>query len=206
MPVVEGDIDILSRSILSEARQEADDLRAQAQAEADAIRQRAQVVADRERATIIEQAGQEAGRLHRQALATAQLRARAMELEHRERLLDAVFAAVGGQLPSVLKRRDYPQIAEQLLREALAQLRTERAEIQADPQTQKALTQGRLDDISSEMHVQLSIGKPLENGLGVVVNAGDGHLQFDNTLGTRLARSQGALRLTVYHVLMGEKV
>ena len=50
------------------------------------------------------------------------------------------------------------------------------------------------------------MGDVLEEGTGVIVDASDGHLHFDNTLETRLSRLQSSLRSSVYHVLMGEKL
>jgi vacuolar-type H+-ATPase subunit E/Vma4 len=49
------------------------------------------------------------------------------------------------------------------------------------------------------------MGNPLEEGIGVVVDAADGKLHYDNTLETRLDRLQSTLRASVYKVSMGEK-
>ncbi len=65
---------------------------------------------------------------------------------------------------------------------------------------------GVLDEISKGMKARLQLGEPLEKGTGVMVETSDGHLQYDNTLETRLNRMQGGLRSTVYHLLMGESI
>jgi len=44
----------------------------------------------------------------------------------------------------------------------------------------------------------------LEEGRGVVIDAADGRLHYDNTLETRLQRLQSTLRASVYKMLMGE--
>ncbi len=202
----EEDIEVLSRAILKEADVDAEQLREDAKAKADAIRQRAQEEAEKERNAILEQARQEAERLRSQAVANAQLKARTLQLEHREQLLDRVFEAAQQRLPSLQKRSDYNKLAEQLLREALVQLKASAARVQADEATRKILSNGKLDAISKELNAQLTMGDPLEEGLGVVVDTADGHLHFDNTLETRLSRLQSSLRSAVYHVLMGEKL
>jgi vacuolar-type H+-ATPase subunit E/Vma4 len=204
MNSVEENVETLSRAILSEARGETDQLSTEAEAKAQAIRQRAQEQAEAERKSILEEAAMEAERLRSQTLATAQMKARAIELDHREKLLDRVFRAVQDQLPSVQKRPDYEKIVVSLVREALIQLKAAKAEIRADKITQKILTKTVIDEISKDMKVQLSIGKPLDQGTGVAVTASDGHLSFDNTLETRLTRFQGRLRSSVYRILMGE--
>lgn len=199
------DIEMLERAILAEAQDEADQIIAQAKEKADAIRRRAQEQAEAERKAILERAREDAERLRSQAIATAQLKARSLQLAHREQLLDRVFKAVKEKLPEVQKRPDYDQIAAMLLREALTQLRVNKAEIRADETTQKFLKQGVLDEISKELNGEFTIAGTLEEGIGVVVDAADGKLHYDNTLETRLSRLQDTLRSSVYQILIGEK-
>jgi len=198
------DIEMLERAILTEARDEAEQIKAEAKEKADAIRKRAQEQAEAERKTILDRARQDAERLRSQAIATAQLKARSLQLAHREQLLDRVFKVVKEKLPEIQKRPDYDQIAAMLLRETITQLRVNKAEVRADEATQKSLKKS-LDEISKELDVELTIGDVLEEGTGVVVDAGDGKLHYDNTLETRLNRLQNTLRSSVYQLLTGEK-
>lgn len=198
------DIDMLERAILTEARDDAEQIKAAAKEKADAIRQRAQGQAEAERKAILDRAQEDAERLRGQAVATAQLKSRSLQLDHREQLLDRVFKAVKENLPHVQKRTDYDEIAAMLLREAITQLRVNKAEVRADETTQKALKKS-LDEISKELNAELTIGDVLEEGTGVVVDAADGKLHYDNTLETRLNRLQGTLRSTVYQMLTGDK-
>ena len=200
------DIEKLARAILTEARDEADQMQAEAKEKADAIRKRAQEQAESERKMILERANQDAERLRGQATATAQLKGRSTQLENREKLLDGVFEEVKKQLDAVRNRPDYDAIAALLLREALTQLRVKKAEVKADESTQKALRKGALDEISKELKGEFSLAGTLEEGTGIVVDAADGKIHYDNTLETRLSRLQNALRSSVYKVLMGEKV
>jgi len=196
---------MLERAILMEAREEAEQMQAEAKEKADAIRKRAQEQAAEERRAILERAQQDAERLRSQAMATAQLKARSSQLEHREKLLDSVFVEVKKQLAAASKRPDYDAIAALLVREALTQLRVDKAEIRADDSTQKALKKGALDEIAKELKGEFTLAVALEDGTGVVVDASGGKIHYDNTLETRLNRLQGTLRSAVYKVLMGEK-
>jgi len=199
------DIEMLERAILTEARDAAEQIKAEAQQKAEAIRKRAQERAEQERKAILDQAKQEVDRLRGQAVATAQLKARSLELAHREQLLEGVFNAVKEKLPEIQKRPDYDQIAAMLLREALVQLRVNKAQIRAEKTTQGILEKKALGEISKELNGQFTMGDPLEEGIGVVVDAADGKLHYDNTLETRLDRLQSTLRASVYKMLMGEK-
>ena len=98
------DIEMLARAILTEAREEADQLKADAQEKADAIRKRAQEQAEAERKAILDRAHEDAERLRGQSVATAQLKARSTRLTHREQLLERVFEAVKEKLTDVRNR------------------------------------------------------------------------------------------------------
>jgi vacuolar-type H+-ATPase subunit E/Vma4 len=198
------DVEELERAIMIEAREEAEQIQVEARAQADAIRKRAQAEAAAERKAILERANQDAERLRSQAMATAQLQSRSLQLEHREKLLDGVFEEAKKQLGAVLDRPNYDAIAALLLREALTQLRVDKAVVRADESTQKALKKGALDQLAKELNGEFTLGSALEEGMGLVVDAADGRIHYDNTLETRLSRLQGTLRSSVYKVLMGE--
>lgn len=207
MTTQEETIEALARAILSEARGESEQVKAEAEEKANAIRKRAQEQAESERRAILERAMQDAERLRSQTVASARLKARSIQLEHREKILNRVFEAARQKLASVQKRSDYDQVAALLLREALTQLRVDAAEVRADEITQKALkNSGALEKISKELKVQIALGDSLKDGVGLIVDAGRGRLHYDNTLETRLSRMQAALRSPVYQVLMGEKL
>jgi len=196
----------LSREVLDEARTEADQILADAKAKADIIRQHALEQAAAEREEILRRARQEADHIRRQAIASAQLQARKLQLERREKLLNNVFDAVQQRLPSVQQWSDYDQIVRRLIREAVAHLATDEVHIRADEQTQKLLTDEVLAELSKELGVQLQLGTPLEHGTGVIAETVDGRRQYDNTLEARLNRQQGELRSAVYRLLMGESL
>jgi colicin import membrane protein len=206
MKSVEESMRALSRAVLSDARAEAERIRADARAKADAIRQRAQEQAEAEREKKLEHAHQEADRIRSQAIAAAQLKARTLQLERREKLLNEVFDAARQRLPAVQQWTDYDQIMRWLAREAVGRLGAETVRIRADERAQAMLADGTLAEIAKESGAQLQLGEPLERGTGVIVETVDGHRQYDNTLEARLSRWQDALRSPVYHLLMGESL
>ncbi|MBI5824295.1 MAG: hypothetical protein HZB18_09730 [Chloroflexi bacterium] len=203
MKSVEEDIELLARAIMTEAREEAEQLHAEAKEKAEAIRKRAQEQAESERKAILARAKEDADRLRSQSSATSQLKARSVQLDQREKILNEVFEKARERFGSVMERPDYGAIATMLAREALTQLQVKEAEVRADASAQKSL---RLDELSTELNGKFTFGKTLEEGAGVVVSAAGGKLQYDNTLETRLNRLQGSLRSSVYKALMGETV
>ena len=200
------DIEMLSRAILTEARDEAEQIKAEAREKAEAIRRRAQEQAEQERKAILERAREDAERLRGQSAATAQLKARSMQLTSREQLLDRVFETVRERLPEIQNRPDYDEIAALLLREALVPLRVNKAQVRADKTTLQALKKGVLRELSRELNGQYDASDELEEGTGIIVDAADGKLNYDNTLETRLQRLESSLRASVYKILIGEQV
>ena len=198
------DIEMLSRAILTEARDEAEQIKAEAREKAEAIRRRAQEQAEQERKAILERAREDAERLRGQSVATAQLQARSLQLTSREQLLDRVFKTARERLAEIQNRPDYEEIAAQLLREALVQLRVNKAQVRADKTTGHVLKKGALRELSKELNGQFESADELEEGTGIIVDAADGKLHYDNTLETRLERLEGTLRAAVYKVLIGE--
>lgn len=194
----------LSQTVLNEAQTEAEQILSEARQKADAIRQQAQEQAAAERKRILDEANREADRIRSQAVSTAQMSSRTMQLEGREELLNGVFSKAHSILATMQQWPDYDQVARHLLEEALTRLRVEEAVIRADEKTRSVLTDEVLGDVAKATGTQLRMGEPLKRGLGVIVETADGHRQFDNTLETRLSRSQNALRSSVYHILMGE--
>jgi vacuolar-type H+-ATPase subunit E/Vma4 len=197
-------MDTLYQAVMSEARSEADQILSEARGKADVIRQNAQKQAEVERNEILARASQDAERSRRQAVATAQIKARSVQLASREAVLNKVFESARKQLPTVQQWSDYDKTAAGLLHEALSRLGASQAQIYADPATRQHLTGQLLERFSKELNMELRLMEPLEQATGVIVETEDGRRRYDNTLETRLNRMQDALRTPVYHLLMGE--
>lgn len=197
-------IKVLSKAVLSDAREDAEQTTSEAKTKIEKIRQSAKEEAQTERSNILEQAKREAERVRSQAIAVAQLKARTMQLEQREKLLEDVFSEARQKLANLQRDSDYEQVAENLLREALTQLKADAVKVRADKTTQEIFTTSALEKLSKDLKVKIQLGDALEKGTGVIVETLDGHRQYDNTLENRLKRMQDGLRTSVYHILMGE--
>ncbi len=204
MNTLEEDIKALERAVLAEARAEAEKIEDTARQKTDALRKQAQSQAEAERKVILDQAKQEADRIRGQSLATGQLKARTFQLESREKLLSQVFEKVRQQIGDVSKSKEYEQITIHLLQEALSQLNAQTAVVHADKVTLKILNDGILEKVAKELKAELSVGTTLEDRTGVLVEASQGRLVYDNTLETRLDRLKNGLRTSVFQILSGE--
>jgi len=200
----DDNIQRLSREIIQQAEADAEKILTEAKAKAEQIRNHAQEVVAADKKRILEQAKSDADRIRGQAIATAQLNARTLILESREKLLISVFESSMEKIPSVQNYSDYPEIVETLAMEAITQLGVKKIILHADKVTNGLLQESVLKKISTKFDGTIEMGEPLKKGTGIVAETVDGHLNYDNTLETRLRRLEGELRSPVYHLLMGE--
>jgi vacuolar-type H+-ATPase subunit E/Vma4 len=206
MKSTDENINSLSREILTEAREEAEQILVEANLKANTIRRQAQEQADEVRGEMLERAQQNADRIKGQAIANAQLKARTRILGEREKIIDQVFSACRQRLPSVQQWNDYDQVAIGLLKEAISRLNTNQVEFKADPITIQHLTKEVLDEINEELEVQIRSSGNLQKGIGVIAETNNGRMQYVNTLEVRLNRLKNSLRSSVYHIMMGEQI
>lgn len=200
----DDNIQRLSREIIQQAEADAEKILAEAKIKAEQIRNHAQEVIAADKKRILEQAKNDADRIRGQAIATAQLNARTLILESREKLLVSVFESSMEKIPSVQNYSDYPAIVENMALEAITQLNVKKVILHADKVTNDLLKDSVLKKISTKFDGTIELGEPLKKGTGIIAETADGHLNYDNTLETRLRRLEGELRSPVYHLLMGE--
>jgi len=196
----------LQQAIMEEAVSEAEQILADAHAQAETIRAEAEAQANAEREARLQRARQTAESLRGQAAAAAQIEAQTLRLKRREQLLARVFDEARHQLAAAPQWPDYPEIARRLAREAIETLHADEVIVHTDPATGRILDTRALGELAQELGVRLSMGEPLSDGTGVIVETADGHRRYDNTLETRLARMQDSLRAPVYRILAGEAV
>jgi len=200
----DDNIQRLSREIIQQAEADAEKILSDAQSKAAEIKKLAQESVENEKKKILDQAKNEADRLRSQSVATAQLKARTLILESREKLLVNVFDSAIEKIPTIQHWNDYESIAESLALEAVQQLGARKVVLHADKVTHRILSESILKKISKKFDGTIELGDPLEKGTGIIAETEDGHLNYDNTLETRLRRLEGDLRSPVYHLLMGE--
>ncbi len=201
--MTEGDIEVLERAILNEARAEAQRVLADAQAEADRINRRAYEDAGAEAEEILSSAREAVEIVRRQATATAQLEAQTLKLRRREEMLNRAFESARQRLPSLVEAPGYADLVRELLSEGVERLKVhaDLLVVRADERTQRLLSGGLLSEAEAQFAIHLDLGPPLTGRTGLVVETAEGHRRYDNTLETRLGRMRDELRTPVYRLL-----
>lgn len=202
----DGNIERLSRDILQQAETDAERVLLDAKAKAEQIIKQAEEDAAAEKTRILDRAKRDSERIRSQAVATTQLKARTMMLESRENLLKEVFKEAQQKLSSVQQYSDYNVIIERLVMEAISQMTTNNVVIRADKKTSQLLADSILNSLASKYSGTIELGDVLENKIGVIASTSNGHLNYDNTLETRLEKLTNELRSPVYHLLQGESL
>lgn len=200
----EENVEAVRQAVLSQVRAEAQEMLEEAEAEAESLREEARSDAESERARLLQQARGEDKALREQTVAEARIQAQRVRLSRREQLLDRVFDAAREQLHAVPDSTDYPELVRRLVREAIEHLDSDEAVVRIDDRTRRALgdrLSGLLESVGGELEVHLTVGEPLQDRTGVVIQTPDGHRHYDNTLEARLARMEETLRAPVYRIL-----
>lgn len=200
----QGNIQALENAIIAEARRETRQILEEARRQAEQLKLEAQLALDAECEAIVQQAQDEVATLQGHAGAAAQLEAQSLKLQRREQLLDSVFATARQRLAEVPQWLDYGDIVRGLIREATVQLNAPELRLRADAATQAVLTETVLAELSAALQVQLSLGEPLAQGTGVILETPNGRRRYDNTFETRMARTKDSLRTDIYRLLRGD--
>ena len=206
MSTKQNNIEALERAIMEEAEEDAQRIQSEAQAEIERIRRDVKATIKVEEERMLQRADKEAQNIHSHSLAAAQLDAQNTKLRRRELLLQSTFSKARERLSSVPQRSDYPQVLRQLIIEAVHHVGADKATLRFDRNTQNYLSSDFLTQLEQELGVTFTVGEPLAQSTGVIVETSDGHRRYDNTLETRLDRMQNGLRTFVYRILMGDSV
>lgn len=205
--VGDENVDVLRQAIMSQARAEAEEIVDEARAQAEDLLHEAEREAESARADILERARQEAETIRAEAVGEAEIAAHQLQLKKREQLIDHVFQGARDQLPSIVEQPDYGAVVHRLARQGLEHLGADGAVIRFDARTRETVGDGLEDllrTLEDDLRVELSLGQPLRDRIGVVVTTPDGHRRYDNSLQTRLGRMEPSLRAPVYHILVKE--
>ncbi|MCU0520788.1 MAG: V-type ATP synthase subunit E family protein [Anaerolineae bacterium] len=215
------DMEGLRQAISREAERDRQRILGEARVTAEAIRQKAQAEAAEEAAHLVEVAEAKAARIRQETVGVAGLDAQAVKVRARESALELVFSRASESLEALSdpgrqsgqNRRSEPAgwaaIVEGLLVDAIGHFGRVALVVHADPETHAILEHtgeapSMLDRIGQQVGCQLTLGQLLLGGTGVIVESPDGHLRYDNTLQTRLARMRSGLRAPVYRILVGD--
>lgn len=202
-----GGIEGLEEAVMEEAQERARKILSDAQDQADEIRQRAEREVEAKSAAIVKRAEARADALRNDAVAEGHLQAQNYKLKHRESLLERVFDEARRHLSTLVEREDYLDLMKIFIHEAVERLGEESAfRVRAGQRTNALLDDVVLKALASDLGVVLKRGEPLSEREGVLVETMNGHRQYANTLQARLERMREALRTPTFHLLMGKEL
>jgi vacuolar-type H+-ATPase subunit E/Vma4 len=176
------------QAIFAEAQKEVEKILSQAEAEAEQIRQAKMGKVKVEVASEIQS-----------MLYSARLRAKNIIINAKEEILSETFRQAQEMVKNIRSERNYPQIFEALLREALAKIGGDGI-VHVDKGDEALAGQ-----VLKEMGVSLPVMADIQCDGGVVISDRDNRVHIINTVEERLVRAKERMRLAISELLFGEE-
>lgn len=199
-------IENFSQAILGEANAEAEKMRTEAKAKETEILKEGQLRAERIRTELLEKAKTVGERLSEEQLAEVKIKAKIEWMERREKLLESVFQTARAGIKGLIDTPEYPQALLGLITDAIRQVQSKKVVLHLDHASLGFINKDILNNLRSNLGVEIELGDEIQSGIGVIVSDIDGHRIFDNTLESRLNRKMENLRSEVYKILMEEEL
>lgn len=199
-------IEDFTHAIHGEAEAEAEMLKTEAKAKETEILKQGQLRVERIRAEILEKARMEGERLSEERLAEVNIKAKIEWLEKREKILELVFQTAKSEIINLVNTQEYLKALIGLVTDGIYQVQSQQVVLHVDRASKGLINKDILNDLRSNLGVEIELGDDLQNGIGVVVSDISGHRMFDNTLEARLNRNMENLRSDVYKILMEEEL
>lgn len=196
-------------------------IREDAAREAERVLQEAQAAAAQRREAVGAQAeaiGKEADEriakqteaLRRQAESALRMEEKRLQLRVRERVIARVEQRVRERLKGQVGQKGYRDVLSDWIVEAAVGLNAPEASVNCSPAERGQLDEKLLREAETRVReltgakvkLHLSVADPLV-GQGIVLTSGDGRVEFNNQVTTRLLRAQSDIRKVIYKELFG---
>jgi len=205
---------VLSEEILADARRQAERVINRARAEAEHILAAARAEAQAETERSLASARARGARRAQMILASTELEVARRKLAARQEILDAALAAARDQLLA-LTGADYRRVIVALAAEAIRGLPADLVGT-APIRVSVGVASGEMLDVAGlageiavaaarpELQAQIAITPAVGAPRGVVIEAADGRIRWDNTFAARLRRNRAALNRLLAPILFAE--
>jgi vacuolar-type H+-ATPase subunit E/Vma4 len=198
MSKIIGNLDELISLVHRTARQEELDIIAEANRRAEQTQEEARVAAKQFREELLQRTQQEASSERKIMLARHALAAQHQRIEHRERLIEEVWALAEQQLRDVPTQPGYITVLRSLALRAAAVLHQPTIVLAADAHGHQLLTATRLAEWSADARVQfVQAEAPAAIWGGIIASDSSGRQQVDASFAARLALARQELREAV---------
>ncbi len=201
-----GDEADFSKSILEEARQEADGILDLARREAERILQGAREELDKIYIAESPQAKkQQAATRQNQIIAAAELESRRTILLSQEEFIQRVQEQVRNRLEEFRRDQAYAQILQTSILQGLQELEGDAFEVCVAPQDRPLVTAAMLNMLQQQSGKSVTLAEETRDGMiGAFVQRVDGRVVCDNSFQAVMQREQASIRLLIAGSLFGE--
>ena len=194
--------ELLARTIIAQAQQEAEKIRVAARAEADTLIAEAEAEAARRGKVATEEGKTYALKERSKALALAELEARRLFLRAREELLERVFARTVEALAAFRKQPAYSGLLLRLIQEGIVSLAGQEFVVEVAPEDLPLAEQARSSPALGGKRVEV---RATEVSGGCLVWRQDRRGYYDNSFVGILSRHKERLRPLIATWLFGDE-
>jgi vacuolar-type H+-ATPase subunit E/Vma4 len=197
-----GQVELLCRAIAEEGRKEAEKLLAQARSEAERTVAEARDQAEKQYEEEIHSARSKAHTQAGRMVDTAELEARRRVMGFRQQVVEEVLDALEERLQSFRSEPAYEAFLLSAVREAIEHLPGQEFVVELNKEDAEVV-KSSLEATAGELSVAIEVRRSASFEGGVRVYTVDHRLLFDNSLATRLKRSEDALRQEIWREIFG---
>jgi V/A-type H+-transporting ATPase subunit E len=200
--------DKIVSSILSEAQVKADKIIQEAESQIKSFEEVESKNVELEKKKIMDDANKQSIMRRQQILSEAKMKARKLELETREELIEESFNKATEQLKKIASSSDakYIDSLVKVIKEAAVEIDGGDIIIHTKSDD-KAKIENRINDIATEVKAEtgkdttFQFGDSIQTIGGVILKTKNGDVEINNTIESRLLRYKKALRFEVAKIL-----
>jgi len=199
-----GEVELLCRAIIDEARQHADEIVSHAREEAETWISKSRSQAEKE-CREHERSRRKAASLEAKRIVdSAEFQARKKTVTFREQMMRQILAALRNRFEEMGERPDYAEFLMAAVREGVTILSTHAVVVELRPRDLDAL-KGRLEAVGEELSVELELRSNAGVEGGVRILTPDHGRLLDRTLNTLLERRTDEIQSAVWRTVLGHE-
>lgn len=199
-----GEVELLCRAVLDEARRQADEIVSHAREEAETWISKSRSQAEKENREHERSRRKAASLEAKRIVDSAEFQARKKTVTFREQMMREILAGLRNRFEEMSERPDYAEFLMAAVREGVKTLSTHAVVVELRPRDLDAL-KSRLEAVGEELSVELELRSNAGVEAGVRIFTPDHGRLLDRTLNTLLERRTDEIQNAVWRTVLGHE-
>jgi vacuolar-type H+-ATPase subunit E/Vma4 len=192
----------IANEILDDIKNDSEIIIRDAEKKAKKLLRNAKTEAEHSRAHLLAETKEKGNAEQKKTEALTVLEIKNKRLQVKEEYINAVFDKAQARLKQFVGSESYPDYLLEFIEEAVKKIESDKLIVYVNSKDREWLANGKIDEISEKLNVNLTLANETESCLGgCVVKTPDGKLLHDNTFEKRLQSLKPILRLKIAKIL-----